>query len=382
MSNPTATPTIPTPPAAGGARYSPYVAGGPLSAPLPQRVLVAPHGEVVSTNGSFVVDDDAMNATIAAFIAHGTDLPIDFEHQSLGGAYSAPNGLAPAAGWIKALHAVRPTSDGNAAVAAADAGATVIAESTSSATPADGVESSTHIDGAAPRPGLWAEVEWTPLAAEHLLARQYRYLSPVALVRRADRRMVGLHSVALTNKPAIVGMEPVVARDGLAATALPAAAGEWADARAPAGGVAELRTVLGVSAEVDDAHVLVAAAQRLRGMQEVLAAQAAHARVERAARSGRLAPAQREWALSLATSDPAAFEAWLASAPQIVPLGRMAAPSQYATEGAAAARARTARHEYRSHQSMLSALCSEEAFVADALRQEGLTALPTGGESP
>ena len=121
---------------------------------------------------------EAAAATIAAFSAHGTDLPVDYEHQTLGGAYSSPTGQAPAAGWIKALAIVTPEE--------ASAG------------------------GAESQPGLWADVQWTPEAAERLRGRQYRYLSPVALVRRSDRRIVGLHSVALTNKPAIVGMRPMV----------------------------------------------------------------------------------------------------------------------------------------------------------------------------
>src|SRR5262245_33918545 len=82
---------------------------------LPLHILVAPFGEVRSANGSFVVDADAMQQTIDAFTSHGTDLPIDFEHQSLGGQYSAPSGLAPAAGWIKALRAVMPSAETAAA---------------------------------------------------------------------------------------------------------------------------------------------------------------------------------------------------------------------------------------------------------------------------
>ncbi len=72
----------------------------------PSRVLVAPWGEVQSTRGNFVVDAEALAATIEQFREHGTDLPIDFEHQTLGGAFSSPDGLAPAAGWIKELVSV------------------------------------------------------------------------------------------------------------------------------------------------------------------------------------------------------------------------------------------------------------------------------------
>ncbi|MBP7934369.1 MAG: hypothetical protein KA354_06940, partial [Phycisphaerae bacterium] len=70
---------------------------------VPGRVLLVPWGEVASANGCFVVDELSAREVMAAFTAHGTDVPIDYEHQSLGGAYSSPSGQAPAAGWIRAL---------------------------------------------------------------------------------------------------------------------------------------------------------------------------------------------------------------------------------------------------------------------------------------
>ena len=136
---------------------------------VPRRVLLAPWGKVESTNGSFVLDDDSARLAIQAFEEHGTDVPIDYEHQTLGGTFSSPSGTAPAAGWIKRL----------------------LAES--------GV-------------GLLAEIEWTDHAKKMLAAKEYRYLSPVAIIRKSDRKLVGIHSAALTNKPAIVGMLPIVNR--------------------------------------------------------------------------------------------------------------------------------------------------------------------------
>ena len=101
---------------------------------VPRRVLIAPWGEVNSAVGSFVVDAEGAAAVIASFVEHGTDIPIDYEHQTLGGAYASPTGQAPAAGWIKSLRAV---------------------------TPEEAV-----VDAERPAAGLWAEVEWTPAAAE------------------------------------------------------------------------------------------------------------------------------------------------------------------------------------------------------------------------
>ncbi|MFQ5463605.1 MAG: phage protease, partial [Phycisphaerae bacterium] len=130
-------------------------------------ILLTPWGCVESTNGSFVVDEESVRLVAEALADHGTDLPIDYEHQTLGGAFASPTGQAPAAGWIKRIV-------GRAGV------------------------------------GLLADIEWTEQAAEMLLAKQYRYLSPVALIRKSDRKLIAIHSAALTNKPAIVGMAPIV----------------------------------------------------------------------------------------------------------------------------------------------------------------------------
>ncbi|MFV1979492.1 MAG: phage protease, partial [Myxococcota bacterium] len=88
----------------------------------------------------------------AAFADHATDTPIDYEHQTLGGSYASPNGQAPAAGWIKAIEAE-------------------------------------------PGVGLIASIEWTEQAKQMLAAKEYRYLSPVALIRKRDRklRIAGTH---------------------------------------------------------------------------------------------------------------------------------------------------------------------------------------------
>ncbi len=285
--------------------------------PLPRRVLVAPWGEVRSSNGTFLLDEQAARLTLAAFAAQGADLPIDYEHQSLGGPYASPTGQAPAAGWIKALQALSP-ADAQAASNGAIA-------------------------------GLWAEVEWTPQAAAQLLSRQYRYLSPVALVRRGDGRMVGLHSAALTNKPAIAGMQPVVNR------------------QSPHEARAELCGLLDLDAEADDETVLVAAAQRVRGLQSRIEARRAADCVAAASAAGKLAPVQRDWAYALALRDPAGFDAWFAAAPVVVSVGRTRGPAEPRGAPDEAVR-RRAREEYRSGGTLLAAICSEEAFVRDALR--------------
>jgi phage I-like protein len=300
---------------------------------VPERILITPWGEVESSAGSFVVDEEAAKETIAAFERHGTDLPVDYEHQTLGGTYSSPSGQAPAAGWIKALSMV---------------------------TPAQGTGGA-----ASNEPGLWAEVEWTQEAREMLRGKQYRYLSPVALVRRADRRLIALHSVALTNKPAIVGMRPVVASEPVEAEPPGTVAG--------ASPAAELRGLLALNEKADDAVVLVAAAERIRSLEQAEAGRQASERVGRAMSSGRLTAGQREWALSLAMRDPAEFDRWAESAPVVVPLGRLSPPPNGAApiSPVRAAVEAAARSEWHANRRFLEKVCTEAAYVAGAVREAG-----------
>lgn len=295
---------------------------------VPRHVLIAPWGEVNSAVGSFVVDAEGAGAVIASFVEHGTDIPIDYEHQTLGGAYASPNGQAPAAGWIKSLRAVTPE------------------EALS--------------DAERPAAGLWAEVEWTPLAAEQLRGRQYRYLSPVALVRREDRRITGLHSAALTNKPAIIGMRPVINSTSVVNE----------PSRAPDPGIQTLREALGMDGAASDDVVIVAAATRIHALETAAGLEAARQRVARAAAAGKLAATQQDWAMALALRDPVEFDAWERTAPCVVPMGRLSTQPRghprVINESSAAAMARA---EWRANRALLEPLCSEEAFVADAVRQ-------------
>jgi len=298
---------------------------------VPRRVLIAPWGEVNSAVGSFVVDAEGAAAAIAAFVEHGTDIPIDYEHQTLGGAYASPSGQAPAAGWIKSLRAVTPEE--------------------------------AAVDFERPAAGLWAEVEWTPAAAEQLRGRQYRYLSPVALVRRDDRRLTGLHSAALTNKPAIIGMRPVVNSVN----------GAVAAADMGTDGMASLRILLGLDESASEDLVVIAAATRIGALETAAGLEAARQRVRRAATAGKLAAAQQEWAMALALRDPAEFDAWEQCAPCVVPLGRLATsiggnPRASSARGASERAASIARAEWRANRALLEPLCTEAAFVADALR--------------
>lgn len=306
----------------------------------PSRVLLTPWGRVESTNGGFTVDEESARLALEAFEEHGTDIPIDYEHQTLGGAFASPSGQAPAAGWIKRLHAE------------------------------SGV-------------GILAEIEWTPQASEMLASKQYRYLSPVAVVRKGDRKLIAIHSAALTNKPAIVGMTPIVNRD-----VLPVHAGDatsMVDVGVTIGGesrcrasVAEqgtpldaLRAELGLPIETDAEAILVAASRRLSELSVANKRRHVEERVGEAMRQGKLVEAQRAWAEALVAQEEGLFEEWLATAPVLVRPGLIAAPHASSTaEHRQRAIAARARSEFRGNR-LLSALTTEEAYVADAVRMIG-----------
>lgn len=325
----------------------------PGSEAVPSEILIAPWGQVCSASGEFVMDEEAARLVIAAFRAHGTDVPIDYEHQSLGGAYASPSGQAPAAGWIRELRAVAPTNTG-------------------------------EVNKTEPLPaGLWGRVEWTEAAHEKLAAREYRYLSPVVLVRKRDRRVVELHSAALTNKPAIAGMKPIVNR--LAAAGEPevfqssretscTTEAPKLDDNADAGpGLAEavevLRLRVGLEPDATAASVIVAAAERLELLEREACEQAAEQKVTAAMRAGKLTPAMRSWAKTLALKDAEAFESWQAAAPVVVMLGRTEGPATHGTSRTNEAVIASARAEYRA-QPDLVLLTSETAWIADALREQ------------
>lgn len=130
----------------------------------PGEFQVLPEGkiEIEGMNPAFL-DEAAAGGVIAAFKARGNHMVVDYEHQTL------TDGPAPAAGWIKDLIW-------------------------------KGKE------------GLWAAVEWTKKAKEHLENREYRYFSPVMLVGAKDGRVVKLINIALTNSPKINHLQPIVAK--------------------------------------------------------------------------------------------------------------------------------------------------------------------------
>lgn len=307
----------------------------------PEVISVLPFGHVVSQKGEFDVDEESLAAMKEQIAQRGVDLVVDYEHQTLTGE------RAPAAGWVKELFA----EDG-------------------------------HIK---------ARVEWTIPAKQYLENKEYRYLSPVITVRKSDNKATGLHSLALTNTPAIAGMTPIVnsstfqggetnmnelikkiaaalglgedADEEQILTALSAcveenkalkeaAEGGKAPDKKPGedgkpedqdDGIVANKSVcelLGLKAGASTADVAASIMAlkggvdgRVKALEEKLADRDAEEAVELALKSGKITPAQRGWAKGYALKSPDGFKEFLEKAPQAVPMSEIAGGDALALKG-------------------------------------------------
>lgn len=288
----------------------------------PEIISVLPLGHVTSAKGDFNVDEESFAAMKAQIAQKGVDLVIDYEHQTLTGEQ------APAAGWVKELF----LDDGQ----------------------------------------IKARVEWTPKAKEYLENREYRYHSPVITVRKADSKAMGLHSIALTNTPAIEHMNAIVnslnfegghntmdfmkelakllglgedATEEQVLEALKACLEENKSLKesAEAGkqqppeddkvvANKEVCELLGLKAGAPTADVAAAImslkggtglADEVKALKEKLADRDAEEAVEMALKAGKITPAQRGWAKGYALKSPDGFKDFVEKAPQVVPMGEV-----------------------------------------------------------
>lgn len=251
---------------------------------------------------------------MAQFKGRHLDLVIDYEHQTL------KDVQAPAGGWIKDIY------KGDDA--------------------------------------LVAKVEWTPKAQEYLKNREYRYLSPVVTVRRKDRKAIGLHSVALTNTPAIDGMFAIVNSAGFPAGEIDDPQGgenmEFLKALAAMLGLPETATeedvknavdalmkkgtevvanstilsMLGLEndAKTEDVTGKIQqmknggdVAAELAALKQQIAKKDADEAVALALKEGKISAAQKEWASQYALKDPEGFSGFLEKASPVVPMGKLGA---------------------------------------------------------
>ena len=277
---------------------------------VPDLIAVIPKGHVESRKGDFIVDDESFRLINKQFIGRRLDLVIDYEHQTL------HDVQAPAAGWITGL-----------------------------------------ING---DDAIMAKVNWTPKGAEYLKNREYRYLSPVIITRKNDKKVIALHSAALTNTPAIDGMFPLVgcsldADDyeeektmeleklikllGLPETATEdeveaalRAAGRKPEETEPVANKepvanSTILTLLGLKADAKTEEVAAAIvklqnggtlAAEVQALKAQLEGRAADEAVTAALKAGKITAAQKDWARSYALKDPEGFAAFVDKAPAAV----------------------------------------------------------------
>ena len=257
-------------------------------------------------------DPDAVIAASNAWRGE-TDMAVDYDHQTL---HVERNGLpAPAAGWVSAFESR---------------------------------------EGA-----IWGKVAWTDEAAAAIKARRYRYISPV-FSHSADGEVRQIRLAGLTNSPALdlvalasTRRSPGGSMDESQIKALREALGldDGADAAAVVAACAALAAraaqlpaiakAAGLAEDADGDAVATAVAaaraqgepdpgkyvpreqfdevaQGLRALQDETAAAKAESAVDAAVADGRIAPAQREWALGYAKADPEGFAGYVAAAPRIV----------------------------------------------------------------
>lgn len=142
----------------------------------PREFLVLRAGANQTTKGPFLFDDAAAQAVMTAYASRGLDkIQIDYEHQSTQAPPAGGDAAKPAAGWFKP-----EVRNGD----------------------------------------LWAvELSWTSKAAAMLAppegAPEYRYFSPILFFDQETRRVTGLKNIALTNDPAMDGLQPLMAASAI-----------------------------------------------------------------------------------------------------------------------------------------------------------------------
>lgn len=126
----------------------------------PEWIELIPTGPTITGRDgrTWLFDELAQQLVLGAFTQRSIDMVMDWEHAT---EVAAPKGEpAPAAAWIDRL----------------------------------------ELRGGA----LWGHVAWTPRAGEQVVAREYRFVSPVFDYDDASRRILRMVSVGLTNKPNLV----------------------------------------------------------------------------------------------------------------------------------------------------------------------------------
>jgi len=280
---------------------------------LPEWICIFAEGTVeVEGAGSYKVDRESWQLVEAMLKRRGVDIVFDYEHQTLADV------KAPAAGWCRDWR---------------------------------------YTDGV----GIEARVEWTAEASGYVSKGEYRYFSPVFHVRKSDRRLVAVHSVALTNAPRTNNIKPLLAKLGaqlkekehvmtlleklIAALKLKQDASETdvvaAVTRLQEQGtnpkeVVSKAVIAALGIEQSDESTVVASIHALKQsgknmvsqdqfdqLQAKLTKRDADEVVAKAMTDGKITPDQKDWATKYATDDLDGFRIFVSKAPVVIPLKKL-----------------------------------------------------------
>lgn len=262
------------------------------------RIQLTPAGKFKAKGKTFELSAADAARFVAEYSARQSKWPVDYEHQTLNAqANGQPN---PAAGWVESLE---------------------------------------WIDGQ----GLFALVQWTPRAEGLIKGGEYRYISPMFISQSG--RIVEMMPPALTNYPAIDGMEPVTASDVEAINEDDPKMDELLNA---------LRAALGLSADATPEQILAGFQEHLKKVQSMTTASAVpdprkyapiealtalqaqvnalsatqtetkvEAIVASALADGRLLPALKDWAMDLGRKDLSALSTFVAASVPVPALGQL-----------------------------------------------------------
>ena len=285
-----------------------------VGGPAPGRIQLFPAGEFSARDGrpgtlkgvkakAWTITPIIAAAVIARWQARETPLVVDYEHQTIN---AAENGKpAPAAGWIESLEA--------------------------------GPD------------GLYATVKWTDAARAFIQADEYRYISPVFSFDPETGAVLELKSAALTNYPALDGMDAVAARTkddspmkketlealrqffGLAADADEDAALAALKAQGEGQTLTAMLTAAKETAPDPAQYVpaaMLAAAQeknaalaaKVKELEGESTLAALTAEIDAALADGRLPKACEAWAKATAKTNPEAIKGYIASAVPVAAL--------------------------------------------------------------
>ena len=317
-----------------------------IPADLPDWVQLMPLGKIDARDGrNWTLKDPA--AVIAASMSLGMDLPIDLDHAM----EFAPKGTpTPAAGWIKKMEAradgiwgqVSWTAKGAEAVKSGEyrylspvfyadkSGAVKLIQRAAltndpalylKAVASKETEMEEFLKQLAKALGLPDDA-----GKDKIVAAVTAKASAAAEATKAIAKALGLPDDAAPDKIAAAAAQLKQGAGAETVKAVAKAAGmpETASAEDVMKKIGELAA----SAKKDpDPTKFVAFADyekvctRLSALEQATGERDATERVEKAMREGKIAPAMKEWALSLAKSDPAKFDEYVKSAPQIVKPG-------------------------------------------------------------